>query len=302
MDVNVATHTYNVSVTAPGGSPVTIATNYAFRTEQAAVTSLDTFDVNVNATPGGSATFGATTVSTGAPTTFTITASAGSGGTISPSGGVIVNQGSNQSFTITPDSGFSVSSVTVDGTNVGAVTTYTFSNVQANHTISAVFSANQVDSNIAPTGTGYGWSANTSATANTNRAAQPGVNDNNLTADVDLDPAGDAIGAWEGAGVTWTSAKTISSAKFINGTVTTGGDGFLTANCKLQFSTDGSTWTDSGWTISPAYPNSASASGQTYTFSGTAVSGVLGVRVVGQVRTTDTSYHWIVKEVQAIGH
>src|SRR5581483_4499685 len=125
--------------TAPGGSPVTIASNYAFRTEQASVTSLDTFDVYVGATPGGSATFGPTTVTTSNATTFTITASAGTGGTISPSGSVSVNQGSSQTFTIAPNSGFAVSSVTVDGTNVGAVSTYTFSNVQANHTISAAF-------------------------------------------------------------------------------------------------------------------------------------------------------------------
>jgi endoglucanase len=167
---------------------------------------------------------------------------------------------------------------------------------------SATYTIGVTDTNIAPSGTGYGWKANTSATANTNKTAQAGLNDNNLTADVDINSAGDAVNAWEGAGVTWTTAKTLSSAKFINGTVTSGGDGFLTANCKLQFSTDGSTWVDSGWTISPAYPNSASASGQTYTFSGTAVSGKLGARVVGQVRTTDTSYHWIVKEVQVIGH
>jgi glucose/arabinose dehydrogenase len=167
---------------------------------------------------------------------------------------------------------------------------------------SATYTIGVTDTNIAPSGTGYGWKANTSATANTNKTAQAGLNDNNLTADVDINSAGDAVNAWEGAGVTWTTAKSISSAKFINGTVTTGGDGFLTANCKLQFSTDGATWVDSGWTISPAYPNSASASGQTYTFSGTAVSGKLGARVVGQVRTVDTSYHWIVKEVQVIGH
>jgi hypothetical protein len=158
------------------------------------------------------------------------------------------------------------------------------------------------DSNIAPSGTGYGWKANTTATANGNRTAQAGLNDNNLTADVDIDSAGDAVNAWEGAGVVWSTAKTISAANFINGTVTSGGDGYLTANCKLQFSTDGSTWVDSGWTISPAYPNSSAASGQTYSFTGTAVSGKLGARVVGQVRTTDSSYHWIVKEVRFIGH
>src|SRR6185369_5997903 len=110
------------------------------------------------------------------------------------------------------------------------------------------------------------------------------------------------VNAWEAAGVTWSTAKTISSANFINGTINSGGDGFFTANCKLQFTTDGTTWVDSGWTISPAYPNSSAAGGQTYTFSGTAVSGKLGARVVGQVRTTDTSYHWIVKEVRFIGH
>jgi parallel beta-helix repeat protein len=370
--VNVPAHTYSAYVTPPGGSEITIGTNYAFRTEQAGVTQLDTWNADVNATPGGSLTVsnfsttsytitasagsngsisptGAVTVGQGANQaftitpnsgyaisavtvdgtsvgavssytftnvqanhtisatfaalpTFTITASAGSNGTISPTGPVTVNQGANQAFTITPNSGYVVSTVTVDGTSVGAVTSYTFSNVQANHTISASFTASVSDTNIAPSGTGYGWSANTSSTANTNKAAHTGLNDNNLTADVDLDSAGDAIGAWEAAGVTWSTAKTISSAKFINGTVTSGGDGFLTANLKLQFSTDGSTWTDSGWTVSPAYPYSSSASGQTYTFSGTAKTGVLGARVVGQVRTTDTSYHWIVKEVQFIGH
>jgi hypothetical protein len=78
------------------------------------------------------------------PTTFTITASAGSNGSISPSGGVVVNQGANQSFTISPNSGYNVSSVTVDGNSQGAITSYTFSNVQANHTISATFQQQSV--------------------------------------------------------------------------------------------------------------------------------------------------------------
>jgi hypothetical protein len=77
----------------------------------------------------------------GGPTTFTISASAGSNGSISPSGSVTVNQGANQTFTITPSSGFTVSGVTVDGSSVGAVTSYTFSNVQANHSISATFAS-----------------------------------------------------------------------------------------------------------------------------------------------------------------
>jgi hypothetical protein len=71
---------------------------------------------------------------------FTITASAGAGGSISPVGGVVVGCGSNQTFTITPDPCYHVTDVLVDGISVGAVTSYTFTNVTANHTISASFS------------------------------------------------------------------------------------------------------------------------------------------------------------------
>ncbi len=71
--------------------------------------------------------------------TYTITASAGANGAISPSGGVVVNHGSNQSFTVTPNTGYHVADVLVDGISVGAVTNYDFNNVTANHTISASF-------------------------------------------------------------------------------------------------------------------------------------------------------------------
>ena len=83
---------------------------------------------------------------TSASTTYTITASAGSNGSISPSGSVILSQGSSRTFTITPNSGYRVSDVRVDGSSVGAVTTYTFSNVRANHTIIASFIANETSS------------------------------------------------------------------------------------------------------------------------------------------------------------
>lgn len=73
---------------------------------------------------------------------YTITASAGSNGSISPSGSVVVNSGSSQAFTITANSGYKVGVVTVDGVSQGAITSYTFSNVTANHTISATFVMN----------------------------------------------------------------------------------------------------------------------------------------------------------------
>ncbi len=75
---------------------------------------------------------------------YTISASAGSGGSISPSGSVGVAQGASQTFTITPSTGYSVSSVVVDGSSVGAVASYTFSNVQATHTILASFTPTQL--------------------------------------------------------------------------------------------------------------------------------------------------------------
>ncbi len=72
-------------------------------------------------------------------TSYTISAYASWGGYISPSGSVSVTSGSNQSFTITPRRGYSVRYVLVDGVNVGAVNSYTFSNVAANHSIRAYF-------------------------------------------------------------------------------------------------------------------------------------------------------------------
>jgi len=72
-------------------------------------------------------------------TPYTITASAGTGGTISPSGAVTVYSGKNQTFTITPNTGYAIAGVLVDGVDNGKINTYTFSNVTANHTISVTF-------------------------------------------------------------------------------------------------------------------------------------------------------------------
>jgi hypothetical protein len=70
---------------------------------------------------------------------LTITASAGANGSISPLGGVKVPYGTNQTFTISPSSDYHVEDVLVDGLSVGAVTSYTFTNVTSGHTIVASF-------------------------------------------------------------------------------------------------------------------------------------------------------------------
>ena len=71
--------------------------------------------------------------------TWTLTASAGAHGSISPSGAKKVNDGTSQTFTITPDTGYHVADVLVDGSSIGAQTSYEFQNVTADHTISASF-------------------------------------------------------------------------------------------------------------------------------------------------------------------
>jgi len=111
---------YHVADVLVDGSSVGAVTNYTFN--------------NVVANHTISASF--------AIDTYTITASAGANGTISPSGAVSVNWNASQSFTITPAAHYHVADVLVDGGSVGAVTSYTFNNVVANHTISATFAIN----------------------------------------------------------------------------------------------------------------------------------------------------------------
>jgi hypothetical protein len=55
---------------------------------------------------------------------LTITAAAGNGGSISPSGTVTVNYGGSQSFTITPNANYTIENVVVDGSSAGSVTSY----------------------------------------------------------------------------------------------------------------------------------------------------------------------------------
>ena len=70
---------------------------------------------------------------------YTIKATAGAGGSISPSGSVSVREGRDQTFTITPDKSYAVSNVKIDGKSIGAVKSYTFENVRRPHTIEVIF-------------------------------------------------------------------------------------------------------------------------------------------------------------------
>ena len=70
---------------------------------------------------------------------YTIKATAGAGGSISPSGNVSVREGRDQTFTITPDKGYAVANVKIDGKSIGAAKSYTFENVSRTHTIEVIF-------------------------------------------------------------------------------------------------------------------------------------------------------------------
>lgn len=107
-----------------------------------------TFTVPVGATytvwaeyhePPNAAGAGSTTVSPEGTTNFTITPTAGANGSISPNTPQSVASGGSVTFTITPATGYVVDDVLVNGASVGAVTTYEFTNVTANGTISATF-------------------------------------------------------------------------------------------------------------------------------------------------------------------
>jgi hypothetical protein len=87
--------------------------------------------------------------------TYAIAATAGPNGSITPAGEIPVDYGGNQTFSILADSGYHVIEVLVDGDSIGPVAEYTFSNITANHTISAIFAINvyTITANSGPNGT-----------------------------------------------------------------------------------------------------------------------------------------------------
>ncbi|MBS4027615.1 MAG: hypothetical protein KGZ58_03165, partial [Ignavibacteriales bacterium] len=110
--------------------------------------------------------------------TYTITVLSTTNGGITPTGPITANYGSNQQFTISPNTGYHIDSVFVDGSYVGNTSPYTITNVISNRTISAKFAINQytitvatpTNGTISPTGpvtTNYGTSQTFTITPNT---------------------------------------------------------------------------------------------------------------------------------------
>ncbi len=76
---------------------------------------------------------------------YTVTATAGTGGAISPSGEVPIEHGTDQTFAITPHTGYRITDVMVDDASVGPMSSYTFANVTEHHTIEAQLSPDEVE-------------------------------------------------------------------------------------------------------------------------------------------------------------
>ena len=139
---------------------------------------------------------------------YTITAAAGEGGSITPAGEVSVKEGASQTFTITASEGYAIADVLVDGQSVGAVDSYTFENVTANHTIAAVFTRTasdvQFDNDFeSETFPGHGWTVKGTRT-DSPYTWYKGTNtklNSTKQARIDMDYYEDSWGDWSVGGI-----------------------------------------------------------------------------------------------------
>ncbi|MEN6438881.1 MAG: hypothetical protein ABFD97_09880, partial [Syntrophobacter sp.] len=132
----------------------------------------------------------------GTSQTYTITASvSGSGGGISPSGSVSVSSGTSKTFTITPSTNYKITDVKVDGTSVGAVSSYTFASVTANHTITASFEliTYTITARVSGSGGGISPSGSVSVSSGTSKTFTITPSTNYKITDVKVD--GTSVGA-----------------------------------------------------------------------------------------------------------
>ena len=139
---------------------------------------------------------------------YTITADAGEGGSITPAGEVSVKEGASQTFAIAAQEGYAIADVLVDGQSVGAVDSYTFENVTANHTIAAVFTRtasdvqfdNDFESESFP---GHGWTVKGTRT-DSPYTWYKGTNtklNSTKQARIDMDYYEDTWGGWSVGGI-----------------------------------------------------------------------------------------------------
>jgi PKD repeat protein len=240
--------------------------------------------------------------------TYTITATATSGGSITPSGAVAVTYGASQAFTWSPNPGFTLLDVLVDGVSVGAVSTYTFDNVSTSHTIVPVY-ANTLTINMSGFGTGTvtsepaGISCGGACSAEFSQGTEV-----ILTAEPD---ANSLFAGWSGVGCT-TGTCTVTLNE--NTTVTaifalkppvadfTGTPTTAAQNVTVNF-TDLSALNPTGWLWEFGDGTTSSLQNPTHTYS---VVGTYAVRLTatnagGSNTVTKTSYVVVQPYVRVLG-
>lgn len=223
----------------------------------------------------------------------TITATAGEGGKIDPSGTVQINDGKSKTFTITPDEGYFLSDVKVDGASIGPKTSYTFTNVKEDHSITAEFTSRtggdktvllEEDFQNCTAGGAFpdGWTVESSNSNSTWAVYKYYYADNTLTASCTEDYSGKAkqderlitpvLDMSNGGGAV--------SFRYIGGKYPTI-DGDYTV--KLEASKDGSTWTTI-WT-------STELKGTVYDeigYSGNTLSANVAVNIPAELQSSTT--------------
>lgn len=184
------------------------------------------------------------------------------------------------------------------GTYMVRATSQADSSAYASATVTITGQTGQ--SNIAPQGSPWVWIKNSSISSNSNRSARPAVNDGNTQVSSVLNSAGEnGLVRWQSAGITWPTARTISKVIFVNGGDDGYGNGFFNSGLTLQYTLNGSTWTNASWTVSPSYPSSEAAWMNSYSFTGSSnLTGIRGIRVSG---STGGSWSGSVCEVQVLG-
>jgi uncharacterized repeat protein (TIGR01451 family) len=150
---------------------------------------------------------------------YTITATSGPGGTIAPAGSVTTYYGGSATFSITPNAGAQIADVLVDGVSVGVVSTYTFTNVSANHTIQAFFRSTLF---VVRSGTGTGTVTSNPSGINCGTDCNepyPGGTAVTLSA---VAAAGSVFSGWSGSGCsgTGTCVVTMTTSTFVSATFT----------------------------------------------------------------------------------
>jgi hypothetical protein len=218
--------------------------------------------------------------------TYTITASSSSNGTISPSGSVILNMGSNQKFNMAAGSGYRISDVLVDGVSVGTVTSYTFSNITHNHSISVSYEAIPTYSIVSSAGTGgtISPSGTTMVLEGTSQSYTISPGTGYYTTDVRVDNVSvGAVSSYSFNNVTDTHTIAATFARITHTLTSSSGSGGTISPVGSLVINDGSSQTytftpNTGYQVSSVMVDNVSAgSPSSYTFSNVSANHTISV-------------------------